>query len=166
MARWQEKHEPHNLEHDFTGRNAFATYPERWQGPDGRALPDDAPDVVAYPAPPTASAPVNTYAVDNNPQVPAYPPVTSYNEKAPNVAYPAPVANGNGTLPNGNGMLPNGNGAPLASPDHSMAHYPAPGQQDIHTTPRQPTTTTAPLPLDVTQPETSPRQTMSYGTAV
>lgn len=31
LARWQEKHEPANLQHDFTGRKAFAEHPENWQ---------------------------------------------------------------------------------------------------------------------------------------
>lgn len=51
LAKWQEKHEPHNLEHDFTGRNAFSQYPERWQGTDGQALPPNAPEVTPYGAP-------------------------------------------------------------------------------------------------------------------
>jgi hypothetical protein len=65
LARWQEHNEPHNLEHDFTGRQAFSTYPERWQGADGRALPVDhhhahggtghAGMVDAYPPPPMSS---------------------------------------------------------------------------------------------------------------
>jgi hypothetical protein len=63
LAKWQEKNEPHNLEHDFTGRNAFAAAPSTWQGADGRALPEEAPVVDAYPAPTsTYPAAANTYS--------------------------------------------------------------------------------------------------------
>ena len=72
LAKWQEHNEPHNLEHDFTGRQAFSTYPERWQGADGRALPadnhvhgaGDAGMVDAYP-PPQGVAPPPMSSVNN-----------------------------------------------------------------------------------------------------
>ncbi|KAK8865681.1 hypothetical protein IAR55_000826 [Kwoniella newhampshirensis] len=31
LAKWQERHEPSSVEHDFTGRRAFGVYPERWE---------------------------------------------------------------------------------------------------------------------------------------
>ncbi|KAH8084770.1 Frag1/DRAM/Sfk1 family-domain-containing protein [Filobasidium floriforme] len=69
LAKWQEQNEPHNLEHDFTGRNAFAAYPERWQGADGQALPENAPvdsGVVAYPVP-AGSPPAHGYSNSTEP---------------------------------------------------------------------------------------------------
>ncbi|GHJ88178.1 hypothetical protein NliqN6_4580 [Naganishia liquefaciens] len=44
LARWQEKNDPAALEHDFSGRNAFAEQPQAWQDPrTGQALPENAP---------------------------------------------------------------------------------------------------------------------------
>ncbi|WWC88108.1 uncharacterized protein L201_003012 [Kwoniella dendrophila CBS 6074] len=55
LAKWQTKHEHVNgLENDFTGRNAFKEYPERWQNREqelrqdmlNRNLGRDAPDIT------------------------------------------------------------------------------------------------------------------------
>lgn len=44
LAKWQEKHDPAAVAHDFTGREAFATDPAAWKDPKtGNALPVDAP---------------------------------------------------------------------------------------------------------------------------
>lgn len=45
LAQWQEKHAPPHAEHDFTGRRVFSMQGsgQLWRGPDGNALPPDAP---------------------------------------------------------------------------------------------------------------------------
>ncbi|KAJ9101253.1 hypothetical protein QFC21_003472 [Naganishia friedmannii] len=48
LARWQEKHDPAALAHDFTGREAFAADPAAWKDPKtGNALPVNVRDVPA-----------------------------------------------------------------------------------------------------------------------
>ncbi|KAJ9110632.1 hypothetical protein QFC19_001461 [Naganishia cerealis] len=66
--RWQEKNDPSNLAHDFTGREAFSAHPEAWKDPktgnamspatagtsDARVVPVDGgnayPDAPGYPS--------------------------------------------------------------------------------------------------------------------
>lgn len=83
LARWQEKHDP-SLEHDFTGRRAFAEHPEAWRGADGNAMDPNA-TTGAGMAPPMAHA--------NSQEMASARPSTAYGSEAglvqPNATYDA-----------------------------------------------------------------------------
>lgn len=58
LAKWQEKNDPASLEHDFSGRNAFAENPGTWQDSrTGQALPENAPVSVNADGNPYPNAP-------------------------------------------------------------------------------------------------------------
>lgn len=102
LARWQEMNEPSNLQHDFTGRKAFAAQPEQWQATNGRALPDEAvvdsypAATIQHPTPaqyatPTTSHPVNdSYTYRSG----IAPPLTTHQTDGYTHAAGAPFRNG------------------------------------------------------------------------